>query len=201
MTTTEPTPAGIPTISNQAEYPRCLTDRFGDWNITGPWSDAPPSSVDPRSFMGSNDTTFVARWKDGVIGILSEVESNFYLDPDWLNEEYDRALFTIEGYVELKKKIAVDLAALQKMFEHSKVFFAEGGVTFDGRLTLCAFTPLVRATDADPYSSPYGVSTPTAIETLDSALMDVLDEVKIDPSWLRADLPAPMNNPFHNAPV
>lgn len=200
MTTTEPPPTGIPTFSDHAEYPRCLTDRWGEWITTGPWGIQPMSSVDPRSFMASNETTFVALRNDGVIGILSEVETNFYLDPDWVNDECDHA-FTIEGYVELKKKIAVDLAALQKTFEHSKIFFGEGGVTFDGRLTLCAFTPLVRATDADPYSSPYGVSTPTAIETLDSALADVLDEVKIDPLWLCTDLPAPMDNPFHNAPV
>jgi hypothetical protein len=166
QTATQPAPTGIQTISEMADYPRCITDRWGEWNITGPWSDAQPSSVDPRSFMGSNETTFVALKDDGTIGILSEIETNFYLDPDSVNEDYDRCCFSIEGYVELKKKLAVDLAALKNMFEHSEIFFAEGQTTMDGRLALCAFTPLVRASAADLYTSPYGLSTPTAIEHL-----------------------------------
>jgi hypothetical protein len=113
QTATQPAPTGIQTISEMADYPRCITDRWGEWNITGPWSDAQPSSVDPRSFMGSNETTFVALKDDGTIGILSEIETNFYLVPDSVNEDYDRCCFSIEGYVEIKKKLAVDLAALK----------------------------------------------------------------------------------------
>lgn len=100
---------------------------------------------DPRLFQ-AEEITFIAFF-DGQIGVHFEFELDFGLSDS--NEREDRAITDCNtDYVphdEFERRLQVwtgRLAVLQETYKHTQFFLTYGEETYDGRVCLCAWTPL-----------------------------------------------------------
>lgn len=150
-----------------------LEAKFGDGEmVEGRWH---PFTGDPRAFRGGDEISFVAamRRTSGslLVGILTEVELA-YVE----GEEGDESTEDADGnlvlpppvFAELVEQYRDKLKELQDAFPHSDFLIAHGSVTYQGRLSLLAFTPLSGQEEMH-YSSPY--REPGEIEALAKMMM------------------------------
>jgi hypothetical protein len=151
-------PANIPVISTLDAYPFFLTDRFGEWQCS---TKAPPlvkelcvkfidafgnepgplKPGDPRAFMGGNETTFLVV-KDGRFGVLSEIELGIAEEGDPNQTARPSEWVNAEDFAARLQEWSRALNDLAPAYPGSEFFLAHGEPTFDGRLSLEAFTPV-----------------------------------------------------------
>ncbi|MGO9014651.1 MAG: hypothetical protein ACLQF0_06690 [Dissulfurispiraceae bacterium] len=182
----------IKVIAKEADAPVILSTRFGDWiPDRGPQVDSlslsdrlddkfgdDQKNGDPRNFMADSESTFIAAMRgvngDMLVGILTDIELAYVEDSSSTERADDvesgNILLPPVEFAAMIAKYKGELAELQDAFPYSDLFLAHREVTCDGRLSLCAFTPLYGQAEMH-YSSPYNVRG--EIEALDKYLNEL----------------------------
>ena len=143
---------GLPERGSILEDARKLADSYGDTDITfGKFKDG-----DPRRFMSLETTKLAVRY--GQIGIHVEVEINaeFRNEPD--RAKRDRGELSPEIFDRWCSQFTRNLEAIASLYPETFFFIAYGdALTFRGRVTLNAFTPLlsVGTSELPNFVSPY----------------------------------------------
>lgn len=176
----------IPVITCLDNTPIYLTDRWGSWilgrgpientnslsdRLANKFSEEDPKTLgDPRWFMGSNEISHIA-YMTGRVGILTEVELKYVESSDveivMEDEDSGTTLVPPSDFAVMIIENQKELSGLQEAFPESTLFVMHGESTYDGRLTICAFTPLSGQNEMI-YDSPYFVAH--EIQALDNFL-------------------------------
>ncbi|ARM86144.1 hypothetical protein [Marinobacter salarius] len=163
-----PKASSIPIHTERNSTPIPLASRFGEWMdnavLINNWHQNADGDVlqtlgliasrfptesdhithpgDPRNFC-DEEVGFVAMFK-GRLGIHVELELNFALDEDNdpLVQAKDEELVPPDVFERRLMFWREKLASMDALFPHTEFFIAHGEMTYMGRVTINAFTPL-----------------------------------------------------------
>ena len=176
-----PVSVPVPVISSRTDYPLGVTDRWGQWLMKDGhadklmqkfgWDFCADTLHDPRRFMELNFETSALAIRQGRLGVHTEIELSITdAGPDNYQSTVSRSLPS-DDFLAAIALWQERLAPIQEAFPQSDVFLAEG-VTFDGRLTINAFTPLTGDMETLVFNSPY--TADGEIQALDRQLNALL---------------------------
>lgn len=166
-------PVSVPVVSSKDAWPEWVTSRWGEWHMdrqTGAtmisrFGEDISRDGDPRHLMAHRFETSAIALRHGRLGVHSEIE----LDITEGDDAEDSTVLSSAAFARAIGTWQSRLAPLVDAFPKSEVFLAHG-ITYDGRLTLNAFTPLQE--DGEHFRSPYAEAD--RIEALDTALNELL---------------------------